>query len=70
MILVNFDMRQGGLERTTRVALTLDAVELLARGLEALDDAGTDLSNQAPVSCSAERKWDIGEDLKDAYSSV
>ncbi|CAG7833376.1 unnamed protein product [Allacma fusca] len=60
----------GGLRGSTRVALTLDSVELLARGLVELDDTGTDLSNFTPASCVAERKWDIGEDLKDAFAAV
>jgi len=52
------------------VALTLDSVELLARGLEEFDNSGTDLSTPSSTSCSAERKWDVGEELKDVYSLV
>lgn len=58
------------LEDRTKVALTLDAVELMARGLEAFDDSGTDLSNPTPTSCSEEKKWDIGVELVDAFASV
>jgi len=59
-----------GLEDTTRVALTLDSVELMARGLEAFDDSGTDFSNPTSTSCSDEKKWDLGEELLDAFASV
>ena len=52
------------------MALTLDSVELMARGLEAFDDSGTDLSNPASTSCTEEKKWDLGEEIVDAYASV
>lgn len=55
---------------TARVAMTLDSVELLARGLEAFDNSGTDLSTPSSTSCESEKKWDVGEELKDVYGSV
>jgi hypothetical protein len=58
------------LPETTKVALTLDAVELLARGLEDFDNSGTDLGSPSSTSCTVERKWDVGEELRDVFSSV
>ncbi len=58
------------------MALTLDAVELLARGLEEFDNSGTDLSTPTSTSCSltpstgSERKWEVGEELRDVFSTV
>lgn len=49
--------------------MTLDSVELLARGLEAFDNSGTDLSNPS-ITCPGEKKWDVGEELKDVLGSV
>lgn len=52
------------------MALTLDAVELLARGLEEFDNSGTDLSTPSSTSCTGDKKWDVGEELRDVFSSV
>ncbi|XP_021957129.2 glutamate receptor ionotropic, kainate 2 isoform X2 [Folsomia candida] len=58
------------LPQTTKVALSLDAVELLARGLEEFDNSGTDLSTPSSTSCTENRKWDVGEELRDVLSTV
>lgn len=39
-------------------------------GLEEFDNSGTDLSTPSSTSCTENRKWDVGEELRDVLSTV